>query len=175
MLNEALAVVPERGTITLTTDEARGSGNKVLELRFDGSLTGSEVPLREPDLFLRGCVVVDDDLVGPAFYQNQLAVVRVQVFSETATIDSDFVRRDINGDLSVDLSDCVYLLQYLFVGGSPPSCFDAGEANDDGKLYGRIKNHVGHSKLQPKPHNHLWRAKPLQVSRGYGETHEREP
>ena len=30
--------------------------------------------------------------------------------------------RDRNGDGSVDLSDPIYLLVYLFAGGSPPVC-----------------------------------------------------
>ena len=37
---------------------------------------------------------------------------------------------DLNGD--VDLSDAVYLFNYLFLGGSAPGCEDGADATDDG-------------------------------------------
>ena len=39
---------------------------------------------------------------------------------------------DLNGD--VDLSDAVYLFNYLFLGGSAPGCEDGADATDDGVL-----------------------------------------
>jgi hypothetical protein len=38
---------------------------------------------------------------------------------------------DANGDATVDISDVVYLIAYIFSGGSAPSPLDAGDANDD--------------------------------------------
>jgi hypothetical protein len=46
----------------------------------------------------------------------------------------EFRRGDANGDLKLDLSDGVALLNSLFLGATPPSCQDAADTNDDGKL-----------------------------------------
>ena len=43
-----------------------------------------------------------------------------------------FLRGDSNADRSIDLSDAVFTLGYLFLGGDAPSCLDAADSNDDG-------------------------------------------
>lgn len=43
-----------------------------------------------------------------------------------------FIRGRANGDATVDLSDMVFVLTYLFLGGSAPGCIDAADTNDDG-------------------------------------------
>ena len=45
-----------------------------------------------------------------------------------------FVRGDVNGDGTRNLSDPIFLLVHLFLGGEAPGCLDAGDANDDGSL-----------------------------------------
>jgi hypothetical protein len=45
-----------------------------------------------------------------------------------------FVRGDANSDGTVNLSDAVTVLNYLFLGSSRPGCVDAADANDDGRL-----------------------------------------
>ncbi|HVR75828.1 MAG TPA: dockerin type I domain-containing protein [Planctomycetota bacterium] len=45
-----------------------------------------------------------------------------------------FVRGDSNGDDRVDISDPVYTIRYLFVGGPTPPCLAAADANDDDRL-----------------------------------------
>ena len=45
-----------------------------------------------------------------------------------------FRRGDSDGDGDVTLTDCVVSLDYLFLGGVQPSCFDAADANDDGEV-----------------------------------------
>ena len=45
-----------------------------------------------------------------------------------------FRRADANSDGSIDLSDAVYTLRGLFVGGMELACEDAADANDDGSL-----------------------------------------
>ncbi len=42
-----------------------------------------------------------------------------------------FIRGDANGDSIVTVSDVVYLINYLFHGGTPPEPLDAGDANSD--------------------------------------------
>lgn len=45
-----------------------------------------------------------------------------------------FRRGDANADGSVDISDPVFILQYLFSGGAEPPCLEAADANDDNYL-----------------------------------------
>ena len=45
-----------------------------------------------------------------------------------------FLRGDFDGGGSVDISDAVAVIGYLFLAGRPPGCFDAADANDDGRL-----------------------------------------
>jgi hypothetical protein len=44
------------------------------------------------------------------------------------------VRGEANGDGKVDLSDAVFLLQHLFLGGPAPKCQDAADINDSGAV-----------------------------------------
>jgi len=53
---------------------------------------------------------------------------RVDVIPDVAT----FVRGDSNGDGSIDLSDAVSTLGFLFLGSTRPACLDAADFNDDG-------------------------------------------
>ncbi len=46
--------------------------------------------------------------------------------------DASFTRGDANDDGSVDLADAIYVLFYLFQGGSTPYCADASDTNDNG-------------------------------------------
>ena len=45
-----------------------------------------------------------------------------------------FRRGDTNGDGSVDLSDGIATLTYLFAGTGRPGCEDAADANDTGTI-----------------------------------------
>ena len=45
-----------------------------------------------------------------------------------------FLRGDSNDDGTVDISDAVSVLGYLFQGGNAPYCADAADANDDGQV-----------------------------------------
>jgi parallel beta-helix repeat protein len=46
----------------------------------------------------------------------------------------NFVCGDMNGDNDVDISDIVYLLQYIFTGGPAPVLLDAASVNCDGSI-----------------------------------------
>lgn len=48
------------------------------------------------------------------------------------SVQTTFVRGNANGDAQVDLSDAVFILQYLFGGGRTPTCVDAADTNDNG-------------------------------------------
>jgi hypothetical protein len=45
-----------------------------------------------------------------------------------------FLRGNANADDNTDLSDAVFVLNYLFLGGAAPSCEDAADCDDNGAL-----------------------------------------
>ncbi len=45
-----------------------------------------------------------------------------------------FIRGDANSDNHYDISDAIFLLHYLFLGGRAPQCLDPADTNDDGKV-----------------------------------------
>ncbi len=49
------------------------------------------------------------------------------------TMLKPFLRAHVNADSRVDLSDAVFLLQWLFRGGEEPDCFQAADTNDDNR------------------------------------------
>ena len=48
--------------------------------------------------------------------------------------DLPFHRGDADGDGALNLTDGVFVLNYLFLGGPAPPCMDAADANDDGQI-----------------------------------------
>lgn len=54
---------------------------------------------------------------------------------EAGYVPAAFVRRgDANADGAIDIADVMYLINYLFIGGSEPCPIEAGDANCDGTL-----------------------------------------
>ena len=51
-----------------------------------------------------------------------------------ASGEHEFVRGNSNNDARVDLSDSVYTLNYLFIGGEEPNCLDAADSNNDSRV-----------------------------------------
>ncbi len=45
-----------------------------------------------------------------------------------------FVRGETDGDAAVNLTDVIFLLQHLFLGGSRPHCMDGADADDSGAV-----------------------------------------
>jgi hypothetical protein len=45
-----------------------------------------------------------------------------------------FVRSDCDADGNVNITDAVRILNYIFLGGPPCNCLDAGDADDNGAL-----------------------------------------
>lgn len=50
------------------------------------------------------------------------------------TTHPSFVRFDCNDDGAANIADPIFLAEYLFLGGSPPPCFEACESNLDGTI-----------------------------------------
>lgn len=82
-------------------------------------LVGSAQPVKT-------AVVVDGETVATQVVGAELSWIGAEPHR--------FVRGEINDDESVDISDPIYLLDYLFQGGPPLACRKAGDTNDDGSL-----------------------------------------
>src|SRR2546422_4901163 len=71
-----------------------------------------------------------------AIFLNSLALALL--FSRSPVVlaqtSASFRRGDANADSRVDLSDSIFTLRFLFVGGTRPPCLDAADSNDDGYL-----------------------------------------
>jgi len=82
------------------------------------------------------CSVRNDSLVGLAPVTPFSELVKIQV-SDVCNVDTmsfqvtAYLCGDVNADLSVDISDVVYLIAYIFSGGPAPMPLMAGDANCD--------------------------------------------
>jgi hypothetical protein len=108
-----------------------GQGLVLATLQVDvGTQTGT-TPIRFQNVV---------DPLGPGS-KNVLAAdqgrsVAFTALEGTITVENvgGFVRGNSNGDAMVDISDAVYHLNYLFLGGPEPPCFDASDLDDNGAL-----------------------------------------
>ncbi len=96
-------------------------------IRFVDGVTfpGSKLP-EERLAPIHNFVVLSNDVLRPVF--------SVDPGNGTVVIETGFIRGDTNQDRRVDISDSVFLLQYLFYGGSAPVCDDAADINNDSKI-----------------------------------------
>ena len=81
-----------------------------------------------------GVVEVRDTIRGRDGADRLRAVERL-VFTDRVvdpTAAAIFLRGDGNDDGTIDLTDGVYILNYLFLGGDSPGCMDAVDADDNG-------------------------------------------
>ena len=55
---------------------------------------------------------------------------------DLAAVESSplFLRGDANSDGSIDISDGINILGYLFLGENPPTCLDSGDSDDSGLI-----------------------------------------
>ena len=100
-----------------------------------------------PETSVEGYEIPIDGVVGrfveiqlqndhPTFNAGQhfLSLAEVQVFAPTSIEAPAFRRGDANGDGAADLSDGVFVLNNLFLGGSAPTCAKTADADDTGDL-----------------------------------------
>lgn len=81
----------------------------------------------------------DEDLSGGGDGTNPgevdvLSLGEVEVYRGSDTGEPQFKRGDPNGDNNVNISDGVYILDFLFVGGPTPTCSETADSNDDGSV-----------------------------------------
>ena len=95
--------------------------SQVTRMRFvDGVKFPGAVP-EDQLAVVHNFVVFGDEVVRPVLDDNGGVV----------EIKPAFIRGDANQDRGVDISDSVFLLSYLFYGGTAPACDDAADANND--------------------------------------------
>jgi hypothetical protein len=64
-----------------------------------------------------------------------LDTTKVLIDEGSLTIESNsFMCGDANGDLTVNIADMTYMVNYLFAGGAEPTPIDAGDVNCDGTV-----------------------------------------
>lgn len=79
-------------------------------------------------------------ITDPEFWHQETSSDAVGNNIFTATIPppqvepGGFVRGDMNADGSLDITDSIFLLNCLFLGGECPGCRDSADTNDDGSL-----------------------------------------
>jgi hypothetical protein len=104
--------------MTLEIDVS-GGGPRVL------SSTDPSVPVTFPAI---------DIQIKEAKPDSQTSVYSLRILAKPAEAQQPLFRRgDTNADGKVDISDPVSLLQWKFVGGSAPTCFEAADSNGDGQ------------------------------------------
>ncbi|MCH2586296.1 MAG: hypothetical protein MK138_16185, partial [Planctomycetes bacterium] len=131
VFNLGLAVNEQDRTLLFTTSAYGDHGiTKVLEMNFEGNLTGFELPLTG-----LGNEIRDIELYG-----RELVAIGSGSFSEllrikfTDTLPAPFLRGDADTSGEVNLTDAIYLLGYLFQGVEAPACPDSGDFDDDGRI-----------------------------------------
>lgn len=83
-------------------------------------------------------IVVDTDLDADGIFdaysvEFSLTFVSCQLVYPDLTV-STFRRGDFSGDGSLDISDSINMLSYLFTGGSEPGCMDSSDIDDNGLI-----------------------------------------
>ena len=84
---------------------------------------------------MRHCTQPGKTLRAVSGSSEERVVLLITMISLSAPLGAQSFRRsDSNADSSIDISDPVSMLLYLFAGEPAPSCGDAGAANDDGSI-----------------------------------------
>jgi hypothetical protein len=78
--------------------------------------------------------VVGLNRVCPTPEENEAAEGEFSVCEESECGGPPFRRGDADGSGKLDLTDAIFTLQFLFMGGTTPTCMDAADSDDSGKL-----------------------------------------
>ncbi|MEM7230818.1 MAG: hypothetical protein AAF517_01500 [Planctomycetota bacterium] len=77
--------------------------------------------------------VSDGQLISPQA-EITITLVPTQTEPDDAPQEEGFLRADADGDGARNVTDGVFTLNFLFLGGPPPRCRSAADADDDGRL-----------------------------------------
>ncbi len=67
-------------------------------------------------------------------YPDEQLYANIFISSNLCKIENKFIRGDANKDGRVDLTDAVFILNWLFKGGETPKCLDAADVDDSGNV-----------------------------------------
>lgn len=127
------SVSPDRGSTAGGTEvQIAGSGwdpNQELSVEFGGLMA-----------MVTSTSATEITVTTPPHPEATIHVVLMQggasaIASGAYTYQTPFLRGDVDGNKTLDISDGIVLLNYLFVmGSSTPACLDAADIDDDGAL-----------------------------------------
>ncbi|MGQ9591071.1 MAG: dockerin type I repeat-containing protein [Planctomycetota bacterium] len=96
---------------------------------------GEELPLASGSLT---SYIDREPLLGVNEYELRATLCAVQCSLDVVFVFEGegprFRRGDANQDLTVNISDAVFVLNHLFLGGDEPKCLDSADSNDDGRV-----------------------------------------
>lgn len=132
----------KRGGVISWTDTIAGRDVFfVLLLRVDGSVTAPVVFNEGTDFRVtsdsqggaRIFYVLDSKIIVKSFNNGQVKDF-VKDLSYPNAQQGLFIRGDANDDKKVDISDAVFILNFLFTSGVSPPCLDAADVDDTGVI-----------------------------------------
>jgi hypothetical protein len=106
-----------RGTVLATAPPLEAETTVNVELTGGLRGSGEAVPLE---------VVAEGDAYAPEVFP-----LRARIRSVDPTL---FRRGDVTGEGTINITDPIYTLGWLFQGNPPPPCHDAADVNDSGKV-----------------------------------------
>lgn len=71
-----------------------------------------------------------------AYTQDGMNFIQPTTVSGWISVSTEVLRGDVNRDGVINISDVVYLINYLFIGGPAPDPLELGDANCDGVVNG---------------------------------------
>ena len=133
-LSNGVCHLAASNTVLTTIQAANGTPSSVSELFPNGFPSGFTFPTTD----IGGSLASQTAIRGIEDFANVLFMAG----SATNTIfrmliasgGANFIRGDVNDDLTVDIADATAILGYIFTGGAAPSCDDAADVNDSGSL-----------------------------------------
>ncbi len=118
------------GTLAIIPCRDPGSGEPMigrdgepLGTNPDGSILANQSLSRIPDGDPQGCWII-----------VERGTPKAPNVAEVSCGGTTFRRADSNSDSALDLTDAVFTLNFLFLTGAAPTCFDAMDANDSGGI-----------------------------------------
>ena len=121
--------------VEVETEEWNGTDGFWHDLSFE--LVGNELlGLRDDKILFE---IVNDTLLqfaktGQLYLIGGNAQLCFDDISITSLVEEPIICGDANGDESVNVSDAVHIINYIFAGGLPPDPMEAGDANCDSSV-----------------------------------------
>lgn len=154
VFNVGLDFVPERGTLFITGSTLFDNEiTRILEMDVNGALTGFEIPFEVEGYHLAPIHLRGFDLVTVGTRNgSRSAFFRMKAFEG---LPDPFLRGDVSGNGSIDITDVIRILNHLFAGSPNPVCEDAADIDDDGRIVIsdaiQLLGHLFNSGVAPSP------------------------